>query len=471
MTFASPLPVADHFRGMMLSLAAALSIGGALSLVNYGLNAPPDGLTHACLWGIMAFMALIASNANSAHRFLFSCAFWVTVEFLFYIVLKALAVIDDLDAKPMNMALLSSLLFLVGYFIGQLAWPMPQLLRPPAHATPPAAASRRLYWWLLLSFIGFKLLNAVLMMLAGGGDTALEVSQSTQNQGASYLFKIPTLALASYFLMLLFAYKHRMYKKTALAMTLYVLAEGVAGAARYSIITTLLINLLLLHLYVRPVRLIFLLLLAPLLVFVVAFFGYVRDIQLASLDVYANALGVFVDERELMFKLFMGRLDMLPQMVEAFRLDELHQLKNVSGMSYVYSLLHAIPRSIWPSKPPLTAAYVTEAVNPGVFDDGVNIYPSVMVEGYMNFMWAGVVLAGFALAGLSTLYERALLRGSLRAQAFVLLAFTFPMAFINEGFHSNIFATILYLMAIYWLWLRLTRWAIGPGHVARLAQP
>jgi oligosaccharide repeat unit polymerase len=455
------------FRSAMLGLGATTFCASAISVVDYGLKGRPDSLTHACLWLMLALLALIAARASSADRFLFSCAFWVTVEFLFYIVLKAVASMDELDAGFLQLALLSSLLFLLGYWIGQLAWPMPSLLRPA-----PLGASKRLYWWLVASFIGFKLLNYLMLLLIGGGaTTTLELAQNTQNQGAAYLFKIPILSQFSYFLVLLLAYKHRHYRKTAIVMTLIVLLDAVISASRAGIITTILINLLLRHLYVKPIRLSHLVLLTPPLIFVVAFFGYVRDIELASADVYLNALGVFIDERELMFKLFMNRMDMLPQMAQAFQLDQAHQLKNVGGLSYVYSFLHAIPRNIWPDKPPLTAAYLTEAVDPDLFAAGINIYPSIMVEAYMNFLWPGIVFMGFLLAALSVAYERALRRGSLQVQAFALVAFTFPMAFINEGFHSNSSATLLYLMFIYWLWLRLTRWLIGSSDASRLALP
>lgn len=454
----------------MLWLAMLLFGGCGYSLLDYGVTAAPNSLTLACLWAIMALMSLIAANAGTSYRFLFSCAFWVTVEFLFYIVLKALAIIDDIPPGPMQMALVASMLFLAGYLAGQLLWPMRSIwCTPPGEPLP--AGTPRLYWALVLSFIGFKVMLVLLLLAVGGGDTALNVAQATQNQGAAYLFKIPTLAQASYFLLLLFAYKHGHYRRTAIAMTLWILIEGVLGAARYTLVTTVLINLLLCHLYVRPVRLFHLILLAPLLVFVVTFFGFVRDIELASSAVYLGALSTFVDERELMFKLFLGRLDMLPQMAEAFRLDTLHQLKNEAGLSYVYSLLHAVPRNIWPNKPPLTAAYITEQVNPFVFVDGVNIYPSIMLEGYLNFLWPGALVIGTVIARLCAWYEQALLRGSLRAQGYALLAFTFPMALINEGIHSNIFASLLYLFAIYAIWLVAMRAVIGRRQIARLALP
>ncbi|MCR5866964.1 O-antigen polymerase [Aquincola sp. J276] len=459
----------DPFFTRMLWLAAALFTGCGYALLDFGINGGDDRLTEALLWAIVGLLSVIASNTGSSHRFLFSCAFWVTVDFLFYIVLKALAVFDEAPARPMQMALLSSLVFLLGYVAGQLLWPTQRLL----HVTPSPKlpGSRGLYIWLVTSFFAFKALNILLLMAVGGGETALELAQTTQNAGASYLFKIPTLATASYFLVLLLAYKHRLYRRTATTLTLIVILEAVVGAARFTLVSTALIHLLLCHLYVRRVRMLYLVLLGPLLIFIVAFFGLVRDIQVGSLNVYSETLITLVEDRELIFKVFMGRMDMLPQMADGFELARLGRLKFEGGMSYVYAFLHAVPRNIWPDKPPLTAAYVTELVKPYAFADGVNVYSSAMLEAYMNLRWAGVFLIGTALAGLSRLYEQALLRGSLRAQALALMAFTFPMQLVNEGIHSNILGSLLYVAAIFGLWLLASRAVMGAAVAKRLARP
>lgn len=462
----------NSFRTRLLRFATALFVGCCYMLLDYGVSNSHEKLTAALLLAIGGLMALVAANTGSAPRFLFSCAFWVTIEFFFYIILKAVAIANEIEPGPLQMALLASFLFLAGFLLGQWLWPIRSLAgAPTVKARDGAPHGTRLYWWLVLSFIGFKLLLLFLLTTVDAGDTALDVSRATQNQGAAYLFKIPTLAQGSYFLVLLFAYKHGLYRRTAVVMTLWILFEGVIGAARYSLITTILINLLLCHLYIHPVRLSMLALIAPPLVFLVTFFGYVRNIELANTEVYAAALSKFSEERELMLQLFMSRLDMLPQMAEAFRMDQVGLLKNEAGMSYVYSLLHAIPRNLWEAKPPLTAAYVTELVNPFVFADGVNIYPSIMLEAYMNFLWPGALIIGVVIAWMCRVYEQALLFGSLRAQAFALLAFTFPMGLINEGIHSNIFASLIYLIAIYAIWLMATQAIVGRRHAARLAMP
>ena len=446
----------------MLFFAALLAFCSLYSFLGFGLTAKQNSLTYAYVWLIMTTLSLIASKSGAARNFLFSCAFWVTVTFLFYIVLKALYTIDEIDPGLLQKALALSWLFLGGYFIGQFIWPSIPIMRPLSQPyTSLPRPSSYLYRWLILSFYGFKLLNWALMFLVGGGSTALEVSAATQNQGASYLFKIPTLANASYFIILLFSYKYGKFKRSALLMTLWIIAEAVLGAGRYTLVTTILINLLLYHMYVRPLRLLYLSLLVPPLVFVISLLGYVRNIEIGSAAVYYDALNVFFDEGNLILYLFMSRLDMLPQMTQALSLAELNQIKFEGGMSYIYSLLHAIPRNLWVDKPPLTAAYVTGLVNPGAYSDGVNIFPSIMLEAYINFLWVGAMIIGIVIAGMSALYDKVLRQGCLRNQAFALMAFTFPMSLINEGLHSNIVASLIYLFVLYIIWLAAIKGFIG----------
>ncbi len=460
----------DPFSRRMLFLALAMMAGCCYELGDFSLNGEDNNLTEALLWAILGMLAVVAAKTGSSYRFTFSTAFWLCITYVFYFLLKAIDSYEYIAPDPMRLALLSSLTFLVGYYIGQFIWPTQSILR--VRPTPGMSGTEPLYYWLLSSYVFFKLLGIAIMVSAGGGGgSALEVAQSTQNAGASYLFMIPKLATIIYFIVILLAYKHGIYRKTAFFLTIFILLEAIAGAARFTIATTVLIHLLLCHLYVRPVRLIYIAALGPLLALVVVFFGIVRDIQLGSIDAYIETFNGLVENSDTIFKLFMNRMDMLPQMAAAFDLDVQGKLKFEGGMSYIYSFLHAIPRNIWPEKPPLTAAYLTELVQPDVFADGVNIYPSVMLEAYINFFWPGTVLVGTILAGLSSLYERALLRGSLRSQALALLAFTFPMQIINEGFHSNVLGVFIYLALLYAVWLLLGRAIMGAGIAKRLAHP
>lgn len=450
-------------------LATIIFSASGLNLFVYAFYVNENNLTNALLLAIMGAMFLISSNTGNSHRFLFSSAFWVNVNFLFYIVLKALAVSDEIPIEPMQMALLSSLLFLLGFIFGQLLWPNHNQIE--LRSVPNRKKTKGLYLWLLGSFIFFKTLNIILLLMVGGESTALDFAQSTQNLGATYLFAIPRVATASYFLIILCAYKHGLYRRTAVVLTIYVFLEAIAGAARFTLVSTILIHLLLYHLYVRPVRVFYFALVAPPLVFVIALFGIVRNVEIGNAMVYAETFNTLLDQKYLIFKVFMGRMDMLPQMAGAFELVKLGQLKFEAGMSYIYAFLHAIPRNIWLNKPPLTAAYITSLVNPSAFADGVNIYPSAMLEAYMNFGWPGTILIGTLLAMLSRIYDRALRAGTLRAQALALLAFTFPMQLINEGIHSNIFGTLLYVASIFGLWLWLGRSIMGHAVANRLAYP
>jgi hypothetical protein len=441
----------------------------AFTIIKYIFSFNEEEVTHALLLAIVGIMALIASNMGNSHQFLFSSAFWVNTNFLFYIVLKTLSVSGDIPVVPLQMALISSLLFLFGYFFGQLMWPYRPLVK---YVLPEKMeTTQNLYIWLLFSFFIFKVLNVILLMTVSGGSTALDFAQATQNLGGSYLFMLPKLATASYFIIILISYKHGLYRHTAIVLTVYIAAEAILGAARFTLVSTILIHIFLYHLYVHPIRFLYFIFLIPPLVFIIAFFGLVRDIEIGSLKVYVETLNVLVEERELVFKVFMGRMDMLPQMADAFELARVGQLKFEAGMSYIYAVLHAVPRNLWPDKPPLTAAYITELVNPYVFADGVNVYPSAMLEGYMNFGWMGVILIGIVLAWLSRFYDRALRGGTLRTQALALMAFTFPMQLINEGMHSNIFGILLYIAAIFGVWMMAGRLIMGRAVAKRLACP
>jgi hypothetical protein len=456
----------------MLVVASVGGFGSVVSFLDYVLYDRLSALTIFLLLVIAILISLIAGNTKRANRFVFSCAFWVAVDFFFYILLKALFTVDDAAPALLHMSLTMSILFLSGYLMGQSLWTMP--VAPKAKTAFNIKAKMDvgpIHLWLVLSFICFKLMNIILMTVVAGGKTALEISQSTQNQGAAYVFTIPEIAFFSYLLILLFAYKHGQYLKTAMILTAYVVVEAVITASRYSLVITCLINLFLYHLYIKNLNLIYLILFAPFGIFVVSFFGYVREVEIANLQVYFDAMITFMDEPELIFNLFLTRLDMLPNMIDALRLDIDGHLKFEGGLSYVYSVLHAVPRFIWPEKPLLTSAYVTEQVNPSVFAAGVNIYPSIMLEAYINFHWLGVFLIGLFIARLAVLYEKALMAGSLRTQAFALMAFSFPMGLLNEGIHSRVFASICYLFFLCALWLILLRALVGKRNFDRLGRP
>ena len=456
------LPTSSFVLG---NAGAALLTGcwGLLWIIDYGTSGEARTLYQALLLFICSGLFLAVAQTGSGYRLLFSGTFWLSVNIAFYIVLKSLDLLSENPQTELTKPLLSILTLVAGYVIGRIIWSNKRAAKIRYPISQSSTTWRTAYRWLLLSFIFFKILYYLLFALIGGGDTILDVSLATQNQGAAYLFRIPTLAQICYLILLIASYKHRLFVKTSIALTVFLLIESVLSAGRSAIIVIILTNMFLTHMYVKPIRWIYLIFLTPLFLFIVAFFGYVRNIEIGNLNVYSDALDMFMDDGALVLKLFMSRLDMLPQMIEAFRLDALGKLHHLYGASYVYAFLHAIPRTLWPGKPPLTAAYLTERTHPDAFSDGVNIYPSIVVESFLNFGWIGVLFGGLLIAKLTAIYERFLYSPQPRLQAFAFMFFTFPMGVVNEGFHSNNFASILYMAALYAIWLWVGKLIFGNG--------
>lgn len=442
--------------------AVSLPIGAGLLLLAASFNGGDRAINGLILINI-GFLGLVAWQYRDGRVFFFSGGFWVVVNMTFYIILKAIDLANDGVGDALIEPLAATVIFLACFLIGRYWWPVG---RWEARTAPSIAQSAdftpALIRFLAGSFVFFKIFNLVALQLSGaGGNTVLEVAQSTQNQGAGYLFRIECLANASYLALLVIAYKTRRHVGTAAALTAVLFVDYVYHASRSALVTLAFIHLFLYHLNIRPLRYALLLVLVPPMLFVIAFFGYVRDIELGNLDVYFSALQFFMDDLSLVFKLFMQRMDMLPQVVSAFQLDAAGQLAELNGKSYLYMWLHAIPRSLWPDKPPLTAAYLTEITHPGPFADGVNIYPSILVEGFINFGWIGIGASGLVIAKLTQLYERLLCSGKVVHQAFALTIFTFPMGLVNEGLHSNNMAGLLYGAFLFYIWLKVAAWFVG----------
>lgn len=446
----SDLPPWIHSRalgGGMLPLAASLmaTLAGLAVFFSYGVRpmewAPPIALAMI----IIALLLLIASHYASARAWLFSTGFWIAVAVGFYIVLKCVAMVADGDTKTIVPPLTGTALFLSGYAI---------IAVPRGRARVAVGPGTRFglspggIWVVAGLFLAFQLFGLALSLLSGGS-TVLEISNATQNGGASYLYRVPLLANAFYMILLDAAYRERRHFWLALAATAILLAVAVAGSSRFQIITLVLWNLYFYNRHVRALSIVWLMILTPPLVFVVVLFGYVRNIGVGDLGVLINALGYFQDNSSVIVDLFMARLDMLPQMAKGFALHAAGTAPHLDGMSYIYAFLHAIPRSFWPDKPPLTAALLTAITDPGPFADGVLFYPSVVVEALFNFGWSGIVLAGIGAGLLARGYDALLNSGSLIASTWALLFFTFPMGLFNEGFHSNFIGNILYVTVLY----------------------
>ncbi|MGR6775090.1 O-antigen polymerase [Sphaerotilus sulfidivorans] len=399
------------------------------------------------LWAMMLFVRGLYIRAE---RFLFSPTFWLLINFLFYFVLKSLDISEKDGLTPTLVRVLwLCTLFLMIYGVTYAltnAW-----LRGSgaARAQPRVEVliPKRALWLLLAIYGCFKLFGIALLAVAGGGD-ALEVSAATQNAGAAYLFRIPTVGNIILLGLMFNAFKNnRGWTVTGLALVFY-LFEALLSTSRLSLVLVVMWSSFLYHRYRHPISLWHLALIGCPLILVVVLFGYARNIEVGSVAAYAEAAVILTEQPILVSDLFLQRMDMLPEMVEALNLHEAGVLPDLYGGSYVYTFMHSIPRSLWEEKPLLTAALVTSETHPGAFADGVNIFPSIIVEGYLNLALAGVVISGILVGFLSRQLERAIDADRLVPSVWALSMLTFPMALFNEGFHSNFTGGLLYSTAL-----------------------
>lgn len=398
---------------------------------------------------LLAAMVFVRGLYVRAAQFLFSPSFWLLITYFFYFVLKALEMASkDAVTPTLIKALWLSTLFLVTYGL-MYAWSDAGLRRRSAQrhrARRDTVIPPGFEWTLLIIFFGFKLLGIALLASAGGN--ALEVSEATQNAGAAYLYRIPMVGNVILLALLFNAFKNnRGWAVVVLALAAY-LVEALMSTNRLSLVMVVLWTTFLYHRYRSPISLGFVALIGMPLVLVVVLLGYARNIEVGSAAAYVEAVSALTEEPTLISDLFLGRMDMLPQVVIALDLHKAGVLPNLNGGSYAYALMHSIPRSIWEEKPLLTAALVTSQTHPGAFADGVNIFPSIIVEGYLNLALAGVMLSGALVGFFSRQFERAIVADRLVPSVWALSMFTFPMALFNEGVHSNFTGTLLYMTAL-----------------------
>lgn len=398
---------------------------------------------------LLAAMVFVRGLYVRTAQFLFSPSFWLLVTYLFYFVLKALELVSkDAVTPTLIKALWLSTLFLVSYGL-MYAWSDAGLRRRSAQrdrARRDTVIPTGGEWTLLIIFFGFKLLGIILLASVGGN--VLEVSAATQNAGAAYLYRIPMVGNVILLALLFNAFKNnRGWAVVVLALGAYLL-EALMTTNRLSLVMVVLWATFLYHRYRRPISLSVVALIGIPLVFVIVLLGYARNIEVGSAAAYFEAAFALAEEPTLISDLFLGRMDMLPQVVIALDLHQAGVLPNLNGGSYAYAFMHSIPRSIWEEKPLLTAALVTSQTHPGAFADGVNIFPSIIVEGYLNLALAGVVLSGALVGFFSRQFERAIVADRLVPSVWALSMFTFPMALFNEGVHSNFTGTLLYMTAL-----------------------
>lgn len=420
-----------------------------LQVLTLAVNVPgltSYGITLLCLCSALMLVRALYADGK---RFLFSTGFWLVVTVFFYMVLKS---IDIWSNDWLSETLIEVLWWTIGFLVAYcVAFALSGRSRHgdgagPTHAGPIIPPGSE--WRLLLVFAGFKLLGVLLMAGMGFGGEHLEVLAATQNAGAAYVFKIPQAGNVILLGLLFHSFRNRRgWTVTLLAMTLY-LGEAILTTSRLAIVMLVLWTAFLYHRYRRPIPLLGLALVSAPLVVVVVLFGYARNIGVGSVEAFREALQLLLAEPTLITDLFMARLDLLPEMVLGLELYRNGTLESLNGGSYIYAFLHAVPRNLWEAKPPLTAALLTAETHPLAFSEGVNIFPSLIIEGILNFSYPGVILTGLLTGYLARQYERIMGSEHLAAVAWTLSAFTFPMALFNEGVHSNFTGTLLYMTAL-----------------------
>ncbi len=450
-----PRPAYPALRPLVIDprplLLASAGFGIALLLQLVSLIWPsPDitgyGVTLLCLCSSLVVVRALYPNGN---RFLFSTGFWLVVTVFFYMVLKSIDTWSkDLISDTLVEVLWLTIGFILTYCVAFI-WTGRRLMNAAVRSQrvlpviPPGGE-----WLLLLIYAGFKVFGVLLMAALGGGGDQLEVLAATQNAGASYIFRIPQAGNVIFLGLLFHSFKtNRGWSATGIALALY-LGEAVLSTSRLAIVMLVLTTTFLYHRYRRPIPMLRLAFISAPLVLVVVLFGYARNIEVGSAGAYAEAIQVLTDEPTLVTDLFMARMDLLPEMVLGLDLYKNETLQSLNGASYIYAFLHSIPRNLWEAKPPLTAALLTAETHPIAFADGVNIFPSLIVEGILNFSYAGVVLTGLLTGYLARQFERIMDSEHLGATAWSLAAFTFPMGLFNEGVHSNFTGNMLYMTAL-----------------------
>lgn len=442
----------------MIWLALAMAGVIAFLILLSGMSGERTCLYIACALAPTVPLSFIAATYRSSRTYLFSTGFWVAVTVGFYLVLKAGAMIADGVGNTIVAPMLSTSLFLFGYTVMASYFGAPResgKIAPRGYVVAPDGVSL-----IVVLIVVFELMAFILAMNSGAENTVLKVAAATQNSGAAYLYRIPLLANSLYLLILITAYKTQRHILAAALCTLIVLYGDIIASGRSAIVILILWNVYLYNKYIRPVNIGYVAIISPFLIVVVVVFGYARAIGIGDLGVLWTSIEYLWNNSDLIIKLFMDRLDMLPQMAKAFELYQVGRLPELDGTSYLYAFLHAIPRNIWPDKPGLTAAVLTQVTYPGPFSEGVLIFPSLVVEALMNLGWTGIFIVGVATGAVATAFDRVMVARSIVPMAWAMTFFSFPMGLIVEGFHSNFVANLIYmstLLGILLVFLRVAR--------------
>lgn len=437
------LPLSAFMAALAISLLITL-VTSSSGVLNLALG---NGAILLCFLGIRSIY-------RDERDFLFSSGFWLIATVAIYFVVKSIyLLVEEEPIAPLLPSIWAAAVFSLFFTFGLFFRRLPRNFSPSCDQE-----IKRSGLWIVFSvFVALKVFGLYLIGGAGEGNV-LEMAEATQNQGAAYLYRIPSAANGLLILLLLTSYTRKIGWTYSIFCMMTVFAEAILTSNRFTLVIACLWIVFLYNRHVKRVRLYTLAAVAIPLVFVIVLFGYARNISVGSLDAYGEALAIIGDSPDLILKLFMGRLDLLPQVVSGLELYEKNIIQPNFGLSYIYSFLHAVPRNLWPDKPPLTAALLTSITHPSEFSDGVLLFPSVIFESILNFGWLGIPIIGMALGTLSGYYDRWLYGSSLLKSSLALLFISFPMGIFNEGFHSNYVANILYLGFIYLLLFYALKW-------------
>ena len=428
----------------------------AILLLAYACSGEQTFFLIMLITSLFIPLFFVASTYSSLHSYLFSAGFWLAVTIGFYIILKAVAMLISGNVVGLNLPLAGVLLFLMGCTISLTVmqfWQWRTLStstgkschtdQPIGYLSPIGVA---------ICGFGFFLLKALALVAffrVSYGQNVLEVNSATQGGGAAYIYRLLNVSNIFYLFLAVHCYKTRKFTKLFCIATAWIFADAVISSGRYQIIITIFWNAFLYHRYISPIKLRYLFLVTPALVTIISFFAITRGEGIGKLTVILDAAKYLLNNSAVIFEIFMARMDMLPQMAQGFYLHSVNRLPDLYGMSGIYAFLHAIPRPLWPDKPPLTAALVTEKVMPGAYNDGVLIYPSFVLEGLLNLGWSGIFLAGIFTGVACFFYDKAAQSRSIVAVVWSLVFFTFPMGLLNEGIHSNFTANLIYISFLF----------------------
>ncbi|WP_439840318.1 O-antigen polymerase [Aeromonas veronii] len=431
-------------------------------------------LAFSCLWSFfysseiefvsffLFFLCnLIFVSLVGFSKIIFSPVFWLLLSFDLYYVLGAFVYEPAtylLEAYHQSLFLCSLFfVFLMVAFVFFKSVVISRKLEMCASSLHVINPRRLVFISLTMVFLSL-VYSYFLSSIFSSGGTHLERSLETQNNGVTYLFRITNFFNIVFYYLLAYCFLNR--KKLVLVSFVgilmfiyYIISENRAGA-----IILLFSYIYMYNTHIKHVKLLPLICMSPLVLFVFIYIGYVRNFSGEDISFYLDVFGDMVHDLSFMVKLFIARLDVFPSLVMGVYNYQQGNIEPLYGSSLYFSVLHSIPRNIWEGKPLLTSALVTSINYPGLFADGVNVYCSAILEGFINLELFGVVIWAILIGIFSGFFYNIHIKGYYFYSVLVLSLFTFPMGLLNEGFHSNYTSVFLMQLIYVFVWLKVLKW-------------